>query len=935
MAVQLDLQERERELALLERLLRNARDGIGVAVVVEGPAGIGKTRLVHGAADSGRSLGLRVLSARGGQLEQELPFGSARQLFETTLLAATSRQRRAFLAGPARNAAIVLDLIDEVGERVERAAAVHGLFWLVANLAAEQPLLIAVDDLQWVDEPSVRMLAYLARRLDGLPVALVVAVRTGEPAGSTLATFLAAEGHTRIRPEALGPDGVSRLVELRLGRADPELVQSCLARTAGNPFLVAELLTELSELTQPFDASAGLDALVPVPVATSIRQRLGRIGPDAVALAHAMVVVGEDADIGLTAGLAGLGADAATAAAERLVGADLAVLSGGLRFRHQLVRDAIAASIGPADRAAAHGRAARLLDARGAGAERIATHLVSSPPGGGDRRTVAILKEAARVAERQDVPERAAALLRRALAEPPTEDDRLSTLRRLGQAELAALEPGAAERFQAAWELASDPGGRGELALVLGIALYTAGRHAESVRVLLQAIDELDDAHREQRLHLEAYLAIAGRYDLATERAVRGRVRKLAATLTGSTTGERLVLAVAALEAPGVGAGGLAHAAELQERVEYETPWPTPQRGVGTVAMYLHAGRPDKARALAERLLEYGRDTGSPARHAVGLLASSLVHLDVGLLDDAESDLREVLEGSAEAGPARDAAYGGLVLILTERGALDQAQGVLEEHGLDGDLPEQMILNPLLHARGTLRVAQRRWADALADARELGRRHETWHIQRPSPNWRAIAAEALTGLGDDKEAHELAEESLALARTWGTPKAIAIALRARALTADPAQRRADLEAAVATLDATPWLLEHARVSLDLGADLRRANARREARVHLRTALDESARCRAEGLARRAEDELRATGARPRRRAVVGRDALTPSERRVSDLAARGLTNREIAHELFITLATVETHLGRVYRKLDITGRDELDAILSRHDERSP
>ena len=216
------------------------------------------------------------------------------------------------------------------------------------------------------------------------------------------------------------------------------------------------------------------------------------------------------------------------------------------------------------------------------------------------------------------------------------------------------------------------------------------------------------------------------------------------------------------------------------------------------------------------------------------------MHLDVGRLDEAEADMRAALADSMAAGqPAPLAGVGQLVLVFVERGALADAQALLAEHGLEGELPEQMVLNPLLHARASLRIAQRRWAESEADARELGRRHERWGMRRPSPNWRALAAEARWADGDGAAARELAESSLELARTWGTAKAIAIALRARAMTGADEERRVDLEQALGVLEGTPWRLDTARAGVDLGAALRRAGRRRQAREHLLAAMDQA------------------------------------------------------------------------------------------------
>jgi DNA-binding CsgD family transcriptional regulator len=930
------LLERELELGELHSMMAAAARGQGGAAVLEGPAGIGKTQLLLAAVEAAPALGLRPLVARAGELERDLAFGVARQLLEAPVRAAARDARATLLEGPARRAAAVLELAEGAPEDTEPAAAAHGLFWLLANLAAQAPVLLAVDDVHWADGPSVRFLAYLGRRLADLPVAVVCTLRTGEPVDDALDALLAETGLRRLRPEPLHEAAVARILSQRLGEpVDPAFAAACRARTAGNPFLLAELISEIAArgLRPTRAGAAGLEDILPERVEAAVRRRLATVGADARALAVALVVLGDGVEPGLAAALAGLKADAGAEAVVRLAGADLLEPGAALRFRHPLVRAAVAATVGDAERGRGHARAARLLAERGASPARLSAHLLASPTGDGDQWVVSVLRAAAHAVRRQGAPEHAIEPLRRALAEPADPHVRAALLRELGGAELAAMQPAAAEHLQAALDAERDPGVRADVALELGMALYTARRHAAAVDVLVGAIEELGatPARREQRLVLEAFLAIVGRYDLATEAAVRGRIHRVAAGLEGATPGERLVLAVAAVEDPGPTAAGLARAARLQEAGVDEVPWPEPAEGVGIVAMYLHAGEPEPARRLAERLLERARRADSPTRHAIALLARASVQLDCGALAEAEADARAALSDPSVAGgpPVRRSGVGLLAGILAERGELAEADALLAEHHLDGDLPEQMVLNPLLHARAGLRLAQGRFTDALADARELGRRYERWGMRRPSPNWRALAAEALRALDAPAEARELAEVALELARTWNTPKAIAIALRARALAADDAAGRiADLREASAVLDGTPWRLERARVELDLGAALRRAGARRDARERLAAAMDAATRCDAAGLAARAAQELRATGARPRRHAVTGRDALTASERRVAALAARGRSNRAIAQELFVTVATVETHLRRVYRKLDVEGRSGLAEALT-------
>jgi DNA-binding CsgD family transcriptional regulator/tetratricopeptide (TPR) repeat protein len=928
------LLERADELEAIASALDSAAEGSGRTVLLTGPPGSGKTRLLEAAAQMAARREMRPLVARGTELERPFPFGVARELLDPAVRAAADP--RGLFRGAARHAAGVFDLDDGEAGDGDPLAAIHGLHWLVADLAAEGPLMLGVDDLQWADAPTQRLLAYLARRLGDLPVALIVTARTetaGDVEGALEAIEEAAEGN-RMEPAPLSADAVATLLAAALeGPVAPAFARVCRDRTGGNPFLVAELVAELRDRgVQPVASAVGLvEAAAPGGVARAVRRRLARLGPDATRLARALAVLGDDTDLALAAELAGLGRASAASAAMELAGAAIIDDAEPLRFRHPLLRAGVEAGTPRIAHHAAHEAAARILATQGGPPRRIAAHLMAGHGGTGDGWAVDVLRGLARGSRAQGAPEQAAALLRRALDEPPAPGERAAVLRELGSAGLAALQPGADAHLQEALMATDEPSGRAVIALELAIARYFAQDHAGAVTGLVAEIDRLGDASdlREERLRLEAFLGLAGRYDLGTEGRLRGRVQRVAATLAGATPAERLVRSVAALEAPGDTAVALAEAAVLAEAAMDDDSWPYPNEGAGTVAMYLFAGRPDLAAALADRMIDDARASGSPLRHALGVGARGIVAVDVGDIAGAVTDLGAAAATVAELGAQVIApTVGYLVLALVEAGDTRRADDLLETHGLTGELAPQMLLNPLLHARGTLRAAEGRWAEAAADLTELGRRHGRWGMTRPNPPWRSGAALALLAAGAADEAAELAAEELAIATRWGAPKPIAVAERALGLIEGGSGGIERLRSARERLGGTPWRLEHARAGVDLGGAVRRSGLRREARAILVDAMDEAHRCGAEALVARAAHELRASGARPRRRAVTGADALTPSERRVADLAAGGMTNREIAQELFVSLATVETHLTRTYRKLSIDGRPDLAGALS-------
>jgi DNA-binding CsgD family transcriptional regulator len=268
-----------------------------------------------------------------------------------------------------------------------------------------------------------------------------------------------------------------------------------------------------------------------------------------------------------------------------------------------------------------------------------------------------------------------------------------------------------------------------------------------------------------------------------------------------------------------------------------------------------------------------------------------------------------------------------LVNTLIERGDVAAAADVLDIRPVDaGD--DHLLLQPVIAARGRLRIMHGEDQLGISDLQAVGEWLDRWPVLNPAVvPWRSMLAQSLARLGDAQHAQELAAEELKTARGLGQAPALGIALRGVALLEGQDDSIPLLHEAVRVLEGSAARLEHAWALMHLGAALRRAGHRREARDPLREALDTAHRCGADLLARQARTELLATGARPRRHVIHGRDALTATERRIAELAATGQTTREIAHDLFVTTKTVETHLGHIYRKLDIHSRSQLAAAL--------
>jgi hypothetical protein len=639
------LLERDDELASVHALLSRARDGVGGLLAIEGPAGIGKTRLIEEAGRHGASEGLTLLSACGSELERDFGFGVVRQLLEDAVARAAPDRRVALLDGAAALAAPALGLdAGGVPDAQTRYAVQHGLYWLVANLAAERALVLAVDDLQWADEPSLRFLAYLARRLGGLPVALLVALRPalpGEERAAVEAT-VAAGAAAPIRLGPLSEAAVAALVTQRLAaRPDPEFVAACHRATGGNALLIEELLAEAGQSgSRPDVVAAGrLEDLGVERIGRRIERRIASLPSGAGALADAVAVLGDGCELDAAAALAGLDSATAYAAAASLVAADVLADARTLRFRHPLVRAAVAERLPAFEAAAAHGRAARLLAQRGASASALASHLAAAPATG-DAWVVATLREAARAARAGGAPELAAAQLRRAHAEPPAPPERPAVLRELGLAEHAAGLPEGLDRIREARAALADPVDRTRVALELIAALQERLRWRQAAGIARDALDDLAGRDRELELTLRALLADCARMDPTIPGDDAGRLRQLAETLRGETPAERWVLATAAAMRPADSAAEHARVAELVERCVVDGAVPAGFRETGVISNLIRAGRLD----AAGRIVERGARAGTPPRPRASLLD-----------DDVHARLDRVRAGRAGRSGGRSA----------------------------------------------------------------------------------------------------------------------------------------------------------------------------------------------------------------------------------------------------------------------------------------
>ncbi len=488
------LLERAAEAAAITAAIDAAVAGFGSVLLVEGAAGIGKTRLLAHACDRAAAAGMTVLTARAAEYEDGYAWGVVTQLFDSELRSSSggTREDAATLAARA--------LIQPERPRDEDAYAVlHGLYWLTADIAQRAPLLLAIDDLQWADPPSQRFLAHLARRLGDLRVLLAVTVR--EPRSATvqdkaLTAALAAEpGVLTVRPAALSAAGSARLVAAELG-GDPSaaFLAACHELTGGNPLLLRGLLTALAaEGIDGTDADVPhLRRLTPDSVSRHVLLRLGRMPAAVLAAARAVAVLGTSATTARAARLAELDDAACAEAIGVLMAEHLVEGDRQLRFVYPLVRSAIYQDQAPPVRQQWHKRAARLLAAEGASPAEMTAHLLASAASG-DPWLTDQLRRAAADARGRGAPEVAAQCLERALAEPPPAAARADVLYELGAARTFHSPASAVEHLSEALELTDGWPRRGEIALALSEALALSGRFADAVTAVQSALAESGD----------------------------------------------------------------------------------------------------------------------------------------------------------------------------------------------------------------------------------------------------------------------------------------------------------------------------------------------------------------------------------------------------------------------------------------------------------
>jgi DNA-binding CsgD family transcriptional regulator len=929
------LLERERELRMLRAGLRRACTGDGALLLIEGPPGVGKTALIRGARAEAGQAGILPLEATGSELEQPFAFGVVRQLLEPVIR--QQPRHTDLFAGGAAPAARLFEPEDHLPHSPDIGfEALHSLYWLMVNIGDHTPVLMSVDDCQWADRDSLRFLAYLAQRMEGLRITMLLAGRPPDLAAEagSLWTQLA----TRPAAIALYPSPLSEPATINWTRqhlspdADEEFCRACHTATGGNPLFLRELLRTLdAQGIEPSAAAATqVQAVGPAAVRRFVVHRLAALGPEAASLARAVAVLGDDSAVPLAAQVANLSSDAARQAADDLVRAGLFNPAERLGYVHPVVRAALYEELAPGERQARHAAAAGILAAAGAPAERVTAHLLLTAPNG-DHQRIITLRSAAASAARRGAPRAAATRLQRALAESPAEQERAEILTELGRCELATLQFEAARNhLHACLTSGAALATRADAASVLGrCTIVSGGRSAQvAADALASLAEELRPLVPERSLELGSELLMLTTAVPQLRPSLPAQLTRFDELSGGYPGFAAIARVVRAQERFFRGGPAADSVAEIQAVLRTGLP-PRTQTDALLIGLLTlrYAEQYDLAVRLLEVALERARREGHATRQGLIHGQRAMIALARGSIHDtqveAETGLLLVEESHFAVVQLVAVAIGAHV----ERGELDAADRLAGRVDPATIAEDGTYVPAFLVARGCLRIAQGRPEDGVADLLWCGRLMEESRGLSWPGDWRVYAAPVLSALGQQDLADQLARKQLALARRVGVPGALGMSLHAAGLVAGGAEGQALLFEAVAVLEHSPARLELAHALADLGAQLSRAHRRAEGRDALRRAIKLAGECGALALAERALAELHAGPGRRARAELTGPTALTAAEWRVCREAVAGQTNRELAQALFVTEKTIERHLSSAYAKLGIRSRFQLAAAI--------
>ena len=899
---------REPERGDVERVLERARSGESATLALVGEPGIGKTALLDHAAE--RAGGMRLLRARGVESEAQIPFASLLELLRPALGVIDRIPEPQALA---LEGALAL----RPARARERFAVDAATLSLLAAYAEQGAVAVLVDDAHWLDGPSAEALLFAVRRLVADPIAVLVAVREGEPSlldGADLPT-IRISGLSREEAASL-LDGLSPDAAARLHDA-----------TAGNPLGLLELAHDAAELAL---APEGAPVLVSARISREFLRRMGELD-EAERRALLLLATSDSGDLALLERASRrLGVELSALSAAERTGL-VSIRAGSVEFRHPLARSAIYAGARPEERRAMHRALASALPDRDI--DRRAWHLASAAAGVDEQASAALEQAGVRARDRSAYATAALAFERAGRLASDGE-------RRARMVFAAAQESWHAGSVPRAVALLDEArASTGERSTVLEIdelAGHIATRQGPVMRghAILTAAAEHADPERAIAMLAEATAACFYAGNPAEMLVVAERASSLVPK--GASVRTRFLASIAIGVARVAGGDAAAGSEAIQEAVALAgasrelrddlqlVPW------LAIAPIFLREA--STGRVLLDRALEVARE-----RSAIGALplVLDLVALDHATTDRwavAEATYLEAIGLARETGQQTDLVFGlsGLARLQARRGRERECQAnVAEALQLCDRLGTRLHEVWVVEALGMLELGLGEAERAVEHLKRQQRLVAALGITDPDLSPAPELIDACCRLGRVQEAQALAEDFVAAAQAKGQPWSIARALRGQGLVASDNRFASTFEQALEQHANTPDAFEEARTQLAYGERLRRARNRRLAREQLRAALETFELLDARPWIDRARAELAASGETLRRRDTSTIDELTPQELQIAVLLAGGKTTREAAAALFLSPKTIEYHLRHVYLKLDIHSRDELARALAR------
>jgi DNA-binding CsgD family transcriptional regulator len=897
---------RDREQGAIERVLERARSGESATLALLGEPGIGKTALLQHAER--RARGMQLLRARGVESEAQIPFASLLELLRPAL---------GLLDRIPEPQAIALQgaLALRPARAQERFAVGAATLSLLATYAEHGPVAVLVDDAQWLDGPSAEAMRFAVRRLVADPIAVLIAVREGEPSlldGADLRT---------IRISGLSREEAASLLDWLAPDAAARLHDA----TAGNPLGLIELGREADELAL---APAGAPVMVSARISREFLRRVGELD-ECERRALLLLATSDSGDLALLERASRrLGVELSALSAAEHSGL-VSVRAGTVEFRHPLVRSAIYAGALPEERRAMHRALASALPDRDI--DRRAWHLAAAAAGVDEQASAALEQAGVRASDRSAYATAALAFERAGRLAPDGE----RRARLLFAAGRQTWHAGSVTRAVALLDEARDvTGERARQLEVDELAGHIATRQGPVMRghAILTAAAEHADPERAIAMLAEATGACFYAGNPAEMLVVAERASGLVPA--GAPARTRFLASIAVGIARVVGGNAAAGSEAIQEAVALADASPELRDDLQLVPWLAIAPiflrEAGTGRVLLDRALEVARK-----RSAVGALplVLDLIALDHATTDRwalAEATYLEAIVLARETGQQTDLVFGlsGLARLQARRGrAAECRASAAEALQLCERLGTRLHEVWAVEALGMLELGLGQAESAIEHLTRQQRLVKELGITDPDLSPAPELIDACCRLGRTKEARSLADAFSAAAEAKGQSWSIARALRSQGLVASDNLFACNFEDALERHAGTPDVFEEARTQLAYGERLRRARNRKLAREHLRAALETFGLLDARPWIDHARAELAASGETLRRRNPSTIDELTPQELQIAMLLAGGKTTREAAAAMFLSPKTVEYHLRHVYLKLDIHSREELARAL--------